>query len=244
MLYQVNLNKKIFNENIHFLFLAVNFHTDPELEKYIDKFLNNSEIDLDGKQLTDHDADIICKKAIMEKKCSKLRLQKNKITGKGATILANALYNNTTLIELYLSKNQISDIGVHALAQTLVVNSSTLKVLDLYSNNITDEGIEYLSDMLKINKTITRLGLGFNQITDHGIRLLANAIIYFNDNLQYLSFSSNKLITDKSLSSLIEMLTCNSSLKTLWLNDCSLSPTAVVRLKEEAKNNENFTLEV
>lgn len=210
----------------------------------IDQFVNNSDINLDGKQLGDIDMDIVCKKAIIEKKSSKLRLQRNKITGKGATVLANSLYNNTNLIELYLSKNQISDIGVHALAQTFAVNNSTLKILDLYSNNITDDGIEYLAEMLKINKSITRLGLGINQITDHGVRLITNAIIYFNEHLQYLALPSNKLITDKSVPFLIEMLKNNSSLNTLWLNNCSLSPTAIVQLKEAANAKENFTLEV
>ena len=170
-------------------------------------------MDLDGKQLNDSHMDVVCRKGIMEKKAFKLRLQKNKITGKGAAILANALYNNTTLTEFYLSKNQIGDIGVHALAQILSVNNSTLKVLDLYSNFITDEGVNYLAEMLKINKTIIRLGLGFNQITDQGIRSLANTITHFNKNLQWLSLSSNKLISDKSIPSFIEILTCNSSLK-------------------------------
>jgi Ran GTPase-activating protein (RanGAP) involved in mRNA processing and transport len=188
--------------------------------------------------------DVVYKKAIINKKCTKLRLQKNKITGKGATILANALYNNTTLTELYLSKNQISDIGVHSLAQTLSINNSTLKLLDLHSNNITDEGAEYLAEMLKINKTIIRLGLGFNQISDQGVRLLTNAITYYNENLQWLSLSSNRLISDKSVTPLIEMLKHNSSLRNLWLNDCNLSTNAAALLKQEVLMNENFILQV
>jgi Ran GTPase-activating protein (RanGAP) involved in mRNA processing and transport len=222
----------------------VTLYTDIKLEQLIEESINNSEIDLDGKQLIDHDMDVVYKKAILEKKCTKLRLQKNKITGKGATILANALYNNTTLTELYLSKNKISDIGVHSLAQTLSINNFTLKLLDLHSNNITDEGVEYLAEMLKINKTIIRLGLGFNQISDQGVRLLANTITHYNENLQWLSLSSNRLISDESLPSLIEMLTHNPSLKTLWLNDCNLSTNAATRLKQKVATNENFILEV
>jgi Ran GTPase-activating protein (RanGAP) involved in mRNA processing and transport len=98
--------------------------------------------------------------------------------------------------------------------------------------------------MLKINKIIIRLGLGFNQISDQGVRLLANAMTYYNENLQWLSFSSNRLISDTSINSLIEMLTYNPSLKTLWLNDCNLSTNAAAQLKQEVAMNKNFILEI
>jgi len=224
--------------------LAVTTYSNIKLEQLIEESITNSEIDLDEKQLFDHDMDVVYKKVIIDKKCTKLRLQKNRITGKGATILANALYNNMILTELYLSKNQISDIGVHSLAQKLSMNNSTLKLLDLHSNNITDEGAEYLAEMLKINKVIIRLGLGFNQISDQGVRLLANTMTYYNENLQWLSLSFNRLISDTSVNYLIEMLTYNPSLKTLWLNDCNLSTNAAALLKQEVALKKNFTLEI
>jgi Ran GTPase-activating protein (RanGAP) involved in mRNA processing and transport len=222
----------------------VNSYTDRKLEQLIEGSVNNFEIDLDGKQLDDSDMDIVSKKVIIDKKCTRLLLEHNRITGKGAAILANTLYNNTTLIELYLSKNQVSDMGVHALAQTLSINNSTLKYLALHANNITDEGAEYLAEMLKINKTIILLELAFNQIGDQGVRLLVNAITYHNKSLQWLYLSSNKLITDISVDPLIEMLTHNSTLKALWLNDCNLSTNAKTQLKQVVTINKNFILEV
>jgi Ran GTPase-activating protein (RanGAP) involved in mRNA processing and transport len=119
-----------------------------------------------------------------------------------------------------------------------------LKVPDLHSNNITDEGVEYLAEMLKINTTIVHLGLGFNQISDRGVQLLANTIIYFNAYLQWLSLSSNRLVGDMSVASLMEMFTSSSSIKTLWLNDCDLSKNAAARLKEKVAMNDNFYLEI
>jgi Ran GTPase-activating protein (RanGAP) involved in mRNA processing and transport len=223
---------------------VVTLFQNTTLEQLINEFANDSEIDLDGKSLIDHDMDIITKKAILDKKCKKLRLEKNDISAKGATVLASVLFNNTTLTELYLSKNRICDMGVHALVQVLSINNSTLKSLNLHSNNITDEGAEYLAEMLKTNKTITLLGLGFNEIGDHGVELLANALTYSNETLQWLYLSSNKLINDKSVTSLIAMLGYNPSLKALWLNDCSLSSNAASKLKQAVVSDKNFILEV
>ncbi len=50
---------------------------------------------------------------IMNKPCSILQLQGNTITSQGIIILADALSNNsTTLQDLWLSNNCISDLGV------------------------------------------------------------------------------------------------------------------------------------
>jgi hypothetical protein len=41
----------------------------------------------------------------------------------------------------------------------LSVNSLTLRTLDLGKNGITNEGIQYLAGLFKINKTLTDLSL-------------------------------------------------------------------------------------
>jgi len=188
--------------------------------------------------------DVICKTAIINKQCRKLRLENNGINAKDITILTDTLYGNTTLVELYLSNNCISDMGAHALAQVLSINNSTLEWLEIHSNNITDEGAEYLADMLKTNKTLTLLGLSFNQISDRGVCSLASAITCYNETIQWLHLASNKLITDASVDNLIEMFTCNRSLQAVWLNDCSLSSNAMKKLKQVVQSNTNFILEV
>ncbi|CAF0813158.1 unnamed protein product [Rotaria sordida] len=193
---------------------------DARVEELIESFPSDSEITLNGQQLNDRDMEFICKKGIIDKRCCKLQLEYNSISAKGATNLADGLYGNTTLMELQLSNNRISDIGAHALAQVLSINNYTLDLLELHSNNITDEGAEYLAQMLKINKTITLLGLGSNRIGDRGVRLLTSAITCYNETLQWLHLSSNKLITDGCVNELIEMLKNNHSLYAVWLNDC------------------------
>jgi len=188
--------------------------------------------------------EFICKAAIVDKQCRNLRLENNDITAKGITVLADTLYGNTTLVELHLSNNSISDMGVHALAQVLSINNHTLEWLEIHSNKITDEGAEYLAEMLKTNKKLTRLGLCFNQITDCGVRLLATAITCYNETLQWLHLASNQSITDGSVDKLVEMLTHNRSLRGLWLTDCILSTNAAKKLKQVVQSNKNFILEI
>jgi hypothetical protein len=172
----------------------------------IEKCSIRSQIDLRGQNLIDEDMKIIIEKAIINKKCSELHLQNNKITSNGALIIASGLQNNITLQKLWLDSNNISDIGVHSLTKILSENNSSLKMLGLNSNNITDEGARHLAEMLKINKTLTFLRLTQNSITDQGVQYLANA---HNNILESIDLSSNTFITDLSIDYLVQMIIRN-----------------------------------
>jgi Ran GTPase-activating protein (RanGAP) involved in mRNA processing and transport len=218
--------------------------TDLRIEEFIETIQSNSEINLDGKHLDTQDMEFICKAAIVDKQCRKLQLQNNSITAKGITLLTDTLHGNTTLVELNLSNNCISDMGAHALAQVLSINNETLARLEMNENNITDEGAEYLAEMLKTNKTLNLLGLNFNQISDRGVRHLASSITYYNETLQSLHLAFNKSITDASIDTLVDMLTHNRLLQELRLNDCSLTTDGKQKLKQIVQSNKHFILQV
>lgn len=203
----------------------------------------SADINLDGRDCDNEEVEYICKVAIGEKRCRKLRLENNKITGKGAAILADALYANNTLTELHLSNNPISDIGAHALAQVLSIHNWTLTWLEINAAGITDDGVEYFAEMLKVNKSLVLLGLSFNQISDRGVGNLTAAIGYFNENLQWLHLASNRKITDVSVASLVDMFAHNRSLQAVYINDCSLSNNGVKDLKNAVRTRANFILE-
>lgn len=185
---------------------------------------------------------IIVQRAIIDKKCKGLYLTGNKITNQSISILSDALYNNLTLIELDLSDNYISDIGVQILMDVLLTNKTILKKLHLGSNNITDQGIQYLSDMLKTNHTLTHLMLNRNHISNHGIHLLSNVLALHNNSLEVLSLSSNSLITDSSIDSLIIMLKHNETLKGLDVKCCNISERNNQRLQDIINEKNGFQL--
>lgn len=181
---------------------------------------------------------------MFDKQCRKFRLENNEINSKGASVIADNLYGNLTLNELYLSDNTVSDIGAHALSQVLAINNYSLTWLELHSNNITDEGAEYLSEMIKTNKTLILLGLNSNKITNRGAQTLAGAVTYYNDTLQWLLLASNKGITDESIDNFNDMIVNNSSLQALWLKDCGLTKDGIRKLRESITSQKtNFVFE-
>ncbi|CAF1455355.1 unnamed protein product, partial [Rotaria sordida] len=193
------------------------------LEELIRHYRLHSKVYLVGQQLTDQDMSIVVKEAIAEKKCSKLDLVHNYIGSEGASILASALFDNKTLRKLKLSHNHVSDRGVQSLAEPLAFNNFTLQKLILTRNDITDRGARDLATMLKSNTTLTHLHLDYNQISDNGVQLLADALAHHNVTLQVLLLNGNKHVTDSSVDYFIDMLEHNQSLRELNVYDCNLS---------------------
>jgi Ran GTPase-activating protein (RanGAP) involved in mRNA processing and transport len=217
-------------------------YRNTQLENDINKYESHSKIDLSFRQLTDRDIEIVVKHAIIQKQCKVLLLNDNLITAKGATIIAKALYNNTTLEELNLWNNQVSDLGVYSLSQALSVNNFTLRSISLGQNRISDVGAQHLAEMLKTNTTIIRLWLFHNEIGDRGVKLLADVLAYDNKTLQWLDLRLNKSVTDSSFDSLCNMLKCNQKLKKFWMEYCNLSRPIKAKIREIGQAKEDFDI--
>jgi hypothetical protein len=214
------------------------------LEELINQCQSSSAVSLWARDVTDHDIKFLVKRAIVDKQCTQLSLWGNKITSDGASILADGLCNNTTLGELYLNNNFISDKGVYSLTKVLSSNNSTLKILDLGTNGITDVGAQYLADMLKNNTTLTLLALTGNKISDRGVQFLAHVLTCHNTCLEELYVSQNIFVCNSTVDILLDMLLNNQSLKKLYLYNCSLSELDKTRLREIATSKDNFFLYV
>ena len=70
----------------------------------------------------------------------------------------------------------IGDLGAEALAACLEEPSSSLQLLALRYNDISDRGCRAISQALEANKTLTELGLNNNLITDDGVASIAIAL--------------------------------------------------------------------
>jgi Ran GTPase-activating protein (RanGAP) involved in mRNA processing and transport len=185
--------------------------------------------------LTDEDMGIVISQAINNRQCINLKLVANQITASGASILADALFNNKTLKRLSLWNNQVRDKGVQSLSNALSMNECSLIKLDLSQNDITDEGAKYLAQMLKTNRILTHLSLSNNKISDNGVKFLTDALQNRNNTLEALSLTENKSLTDASVDCLVNMFQRNRSLKKLWINDCNLSKSGQDILKRAAR---------
>lgn len=185
---------------------------------------------------------IVIQRAVFDKKCPALHLTGNKLSGDSLSLLSDALYSATTLVELDLSDNHIANPGVRNLIRVLSSNKARLQKLHLGSNQISDEGVQLLADMLKANRSLTHLMLNRNQITSDGVHSLSNALALHNTTLRVLSLASNQLIADMSVDSLIAMLKENSTLQGLDVRWCGLSQQGDQRLRRAVIDKSSFQL--
>ena len=210
-----------------------------KLQQFIEKHQDSSEIDFENRNLKDDHLEFLIDEMILRRNSSKLLLGFNEITSKGCFILSNMLFWNRNLQELILYHNSIGDEGLKHLSQ---INSS-LKILSIGSNGITDLGMKYVSQMFLHHRSLIVLGLVSNQITDRGIEILSQSISSSKSILQILHLSKNPFITDGSIDCFIQMIQSNHSLKELWIQNCHLTDNGKRRLKSSIQSNKHFRLE-
>ena len=125
------------------------------------KILNIPELILYHMQLTDTQIKALAEALKINTTLRELNLSKNFISDEGGKALAEALKINTTLTKLNLSKNSIGNQGASAIAEALKTNT-TLTTLDFSWNYIDIKGAKKLVEAMKINTTLTTLYLKGN----------------------------------------------------------------------------------
>lgn len=79
------------------------------------------------------------------------------------------LKTNTKLVELHMQKSELDGHDVEYLVEGLNRNK-TLRFLDMGYNNIGDYGLEILAEYLKTRPNLLALNIAGNAITDIGAR--------------------------------------------------------------------------
>ena len=141
---------------------------------------------------------------------------------------------------LNLSSNRITDEGVKSLTTALINNSCKLNSLGLAGNEITDKGVEHLTKALISNNCkLDSLGLEGNEITDKGVEHLTKALKNANCKLCRLYLEWNR-ITDKGVEHLTKALINNNcKLKSLNLGDNGITDEGVIYLTTALIRNNN-----
>jgi hypothetical protein len=225
---------------------------------------NCEAINLNERSLTDDDLWDLLDAIRLGKftQLTRMHLDNNRITDRGALLIAKSLHHNSSLKWLYLGSNHITDIAVHAMADALHVNSSLqwldlsgncitetgavamsralcvnvgMRELYLHQNGIGDIGVLALAEALSVNSSLRRLGIGSNQISDRGALALALALQY-NCTLQQLWLDENK-VSDQGALALADALQFNSSLEWLDLDGATASGAVLKRIGTFIKRN-------
>lgn len=153
------------------------------------------ELDVGDNQINVEGAERLAEAMKENKLLTTLRLVGNQIGDDGCKFMAGALTCNTIrLQQLSLCDNILCNLGATRLADAMT-NNTTLLMLDMSCNAIGDGGAEKLANALLHNTTLRELNLGCNQIGDEGAEAIASALIQ-NKSLRKLWLNSNKIDDD------------------------------------------------
>ena len=89
--------------------------------------------------------------------------------------IANALVANTSVHVIDLWKNQIGDEGAKHIANALMSNTS-LRVIHLWKNQIGDKGAKHIASALLRNTSVQVIYLGSNRIGYDGTKHIRNTL--------------------------------------------------------------------
>lgn len=165
-----------------------------------------------------------------------LRLNNNEMGDAGAMAIAECLEKKNNIIELYLYKNNIEQLGAKAISSQV----KNLKKLILSENDLKNEGCKHVAKALEDNPPIKTLLLNENDIHDDGAVALAEALEK-NTNLLILSVDHNHLM-NKGGSALADALLKNSTLTTLRLDLNHMEDEAGIHFGKALRVNKTLTI--
>ena len=158
---------------------------------------------------------IVTKGVVASSSLSELSLTGNQMTDAAVFAVARALSEDSQqIMDLTLSSAMLSYAAGGKLAEAIKTNS-TLQKLDLSCNKIRTKNVKKLAMSLKFNSALRTLHLRHAKITYEGAEDLASALMT-NSTLQRLDLSSNEIEDDgaKSMATAFEL---NSTLQDLNL---------------------------
>ena len=200
-------------------------------------------------------------------KLQKLNLGRNDLQTSGVISIAKQLHNISTLTELYINDNGVTEEAADDIAVALSSNTN-LQVLNLDRNNLQSVGIKKLTKGLRKIVTLTKLYIGNNNITEDAANDLAT-VISQNDKLQVLNLDGNNLqaagirtvakalrtiktlnelyvsnnnATKEAADDIAGVLSSNTELHVLKLNGNNLHSTGVIKIARALQSMRMNTL--
>ena len=160
------------------------------------------------------------------------------------SVLASAIKNHVTLLELDMQWNGLTGACIEVLADSLVHNTS-INTLCLSYNPLSCTGAVALATLLASNSTLLRLYLDHTDIADHGAEVLLQSLQTRNRTLLELSLRGicNR---DRSIvgASVLSMVRTNRTLRVLDLRDIGHLPSDDDLSMMAAAKQENRGLEI
>ena len=151
----------------------------------------------------------------------RLGIENTSLDSKCVSILSEILKTNKTIKRLRLRSSSLTG-GIKQVSDSLFNNKTLEQLVLSYVTDITDEDITHLSTMLSSNTTLKELELYNCNITDNGVRYICEGLTK-NQTLTILDIGCNPQITSVSTSTIADLIQTTTSLTRLYLYDTSLN---------------------
>ena len=116
----------------------------------------------------------------------------NTISAEDMELIIEAIQGNATLQMLDISSNNISDDGAVAISECLKNKNISLQKLNMSHNKISDKGITIIGKALQENTTLKIFDISHNSISDNGVLAFSKCI----NTLHQLRISWNNIYLD------------------------------------------------
>ena len=190
------------------------------------------KLDLSQCYIGDHGMSIIhqylCGDETNKQEITGINLGGNGLTGASSHLIADII-SHLQPHTLELSDNNITNVRD---ISTAVINTSTVEVLHMWGNNLTEQEAVAISDMMIC---LEELDICDNKLGDHGAELLSEGI-RDTKTLRILNIEHNS-ITSLGTIAIANSLTDNSSVEQLCMGGISIGQDEAMALGNAITNN-------
>ena len=194
-----------------------------------------NELNLFNCCIGDHGMNIIhqylCGDKASKQKTAVINLGGNGLTGASSHLIADII-SHLQPHTLILNESNITNVRD---ISTAVINTSTVKVLDMWSNDLTAQEAVAISDMMIC---LEELNISSNKLGDHEAELLSEGITN-TKTLRVLDISDNN-IGPSGTTAIANALTNNTSLEKLDIRDNKLGDHGAELLSEGITNTKTL----
>eukprot|EP00913_Durusdinium_trenchii_P015961 g14999.t1 len=185
-----------------------------------------------------------------------------------AQVIAKILKTNRSITRIDLAGNHISEVGLQAIADALLINHVVTHIglqvdegfalerieerlkanraaaeagMDLSGGRLGDTNVQVLAEALRLNRSVSHIYLQNNTITDLGAKAIAQMLMQ-NTSIRSIVLRGNE-IGDSGVEALAKALQQNRSIQVIVLQNNHIGDVGVEALAEAVREND-FILDI